>query len=206
VLARQRSDDGRFKRRNDQRLGRQAPRTQRRNEAADYPARVGEQHDADATTPGNAAWHRQLHHTGSHELSDDTAQTPGMRRYEAISGKRHGSRKLWMGKTVVAPGMASGDHHHGEAETGIYVVCGHPSFVFVEDAVERRIETGPGDYVYVPPYVPHREENPSPDEEAVVVIARTTQEGIVVNLPSLRTEVPELDRLAAELAAQSHGG
>jgi uncharacterized RmlC-like cupin family protein len=150
---------------------------------------------------GTAAWHASLHHTGRDELSDDTAQTPGMRRYEAISSRLTGSRKLWMGRTHVQPGMVSGDHHHGEAETGIYVVSGHPVFVFVEDGEERRIETAPGDYVYVPPYVPHREENPSPDEEAVVVIARSTQEGIVVNLPSLRAHVPELDTYLAELAA-----
>jgi uncharacterized RmlC-like cupin family protein len=48
-----------------------------------------------------------------------------------------------------------------------------------------RLETEPGDYVWVPPHVPHREENPSPDTEAVVVIARSTQEAIVVNVPSL---------------------
>ena len=104
-----------------------------------------------------------------------------------------------MGTNRVAPGMRSADHHHWEAETGIYVVSGHPVFVFLEDGAERRIEAGSGDFVYVPPYVPHREENPSPDEEAVVVLARSTQEGIVVNLPSLRAEVPELDRLVAEL-------
>jgi uncharacterized RmlC-like cupin family protein len=57
--------------------------------------------------------------------------------------------------------------------------------VFVDDGVETRIEAGPGDYVYVPPFVPHREENPSPDEEAFVVLARSTQEAIVVNLPGL---------------------
>jgi len=90
-----------------------------------------------------------------------------------------------MGETHVAPDTASGDHHHGEAETAIYVVSGHPVFVFAEGEREVRIETGPGEYVFVPPYVPHREENPSSDEEAVVVIARSTQEGIVVNLPSL---------------------
>ncbi len=111
---------------------------------------------------GTAAWHRRLHHTGRDELSEETAQTPGMRRYEAISGTRNGSRKIWMGESHVAPGMVSGDHHHGEAETGIYVVRGHPVFVFLEDGAERRVETAPGDYVYVPPYVPHREENPSP--------------------------------------------
>ena len=134
---------------------------------------------------GTAAWHNRLHHTPSDELSEDTAQTPGMRRYEAISGRRTGAKALWMGRTDVGAGMVSANHHHGEAETAIYVVSGHPVFVFLEDGVERRIETSPGDYVYVPPYVPHREENPSPDEEAVVVIARSTQEAIVVNLPSL---------------------
>ena len=153
------------------------------------------------TTEGTAAWHRRLHHTGHDDLSAETAQTPGMRRYEAISGKRNGSRKIWMGESHVAPGMISADHHHGEAETGIYVVSGRPVFVFLDGDAERRVEAGPGDYVYVPPYVPHREENPSPDEEAVVVLARSTQEGIVVNLQSLRDEVPELDRLIVELAA-----
>jgi uncharacterized RmlC-like cupin family protein len=149
---------------------------------------------------GNAAWHRHLQYTGAGTLSEDTGQTPGMRRYEAISGRRSGSRKIWMGESRIAPGMVSGDHHHGEAETGIYVVSGHPRFVFLKDGVERAIDAGPGDYMYVPPYVPHREENPSADEEAVVVLARSTQEGIVVNLPSLRAHVPELDELIAELS------
>jgi uncharacterized RmlC-like cupin family protein len=158
------------------------------------PVREGDHGPED----GTAAWHRRLHHTGHDHLSEETAQTPGMRRYEAISGRRTGSRKIWMGESHVAPGMVSADHHHGEAETGIYVVSGHPVFVFLEDDAERRIEAAPGDYVYVPPYVPHREENPSADEEAVVVLARSTQEGIVVNLTSLRAAVPELDELIGQ--------
>jgi uncharacterized RmlC-like cupin family protein len=153
------------------------------------------------TDAGTEAWHRQLHHTRPDGLSQDTAQTPGMCRYEAVSGARNGSRVIWMGETHIGPGMVSGDHHHGEAETGIYVVAGHPVFVFLEDGVERRIATGPGDYMFVPPYVPHREENPDPSEEAVVVIARSTQAGIVVNLASLAAHVPELDELIAELSA-----
>ena len=90
-----------------------------------------------------------------------------------------------MGEAHVPPGSRSENHHHGESETAIYVVSGHPVFVFLENNVETRIEAGPGDYVYVPPFVAHREENPSRDEEAVVVLARTTQEAIVVNLPGL---------------------
>jgi uncharacterized RmlC-like cupin family protein len=134
---------------------------------------------------GTEAWHRPLGHTSHDELSEATTQTPGMRRFEAISGKLSDSEHIWMGENHVAGGLRSADHHHGESETGIYVVSGHPTFVFLEDGVERRIETSPGDYVFVPPWVPHREENPG-DDEAVVVLARSTQEAIVVNLESLK--------------------
>ena len=133
-------------------------------------------------------WHVPLRHVRAGELGDDTAQTGGMARREAISGRTVGAAKIWMGQTHVAPNTASGDHHHGDSETAIYVVSGHPVFVFgdhsSEPPTETRIETGPGDYVFVPPYVPHREENPG-SQEAVVVIARSSQEAIVVNLPSL---------------------
>ena len=96
-----------------------------------------------------------------------------------------GSSEIWMGETVVPPATGSGNHHHGKSETGIYVVQGHPEFVFLEGEDETRLKTSPGDYVYVPPWVPHREENPDPNDEAVVVIARSTQEAIVVNLDDL---------------------
>ncbi|HEY0807771.1 MAG TPA: cupin domain-containing protein [Pseudonocardiaceae bacterium] len=129
-------------------------------------------------------WHATLRHIKGAELTGDTSQTAGMTRTEAISGKTVGSTKVWMGQTQVAPHTNSGDHHHGAAETAIYVVSGHPVFVFAEGEDEVQIETEPGDYVFVPPYVPHREENPT-GEPAVVVIARSSQEGIVVNLPSL---------------------
>jgi len=140
-------------------------------------------------TVAQDGFHRQLYQAAPAALSGQTAQTSGMRRLEAISGRTVGSRDLWMGQTHVAPATGSGNHHHGISETGIYVVSGHPEFVFLGEStgepVERRLRTSPGDYVYVPPWVPHREENPDPDEEAIVVIARTTQEAIVVNLPGL---------------------
>jgi uncharacterized RmlC-like cupin family protein len=140
-------------------------------------------------TAAHDGFHRRLHQVAPVALSGQTAQTSGMRRLEAISGRTVGSRDLWMGQTHVAPATGSGNHHHGVSETGIYVVSGHPEFVFLDETsgepVERRLRTSPGDYVYVPPWVPHREENPDPDDDAVVVIARTTQEAIVVNLPDL---------------------
>jgi uncharacterized RmlC-like cupin family protein len=121
------------------------------------------------------------------ELSGNTAQSSGMRRSAAISGAQVGAGQLWMGRTVMAPGGRSADHHHGDSETGIYVVSGAPAFAFrdPESGQIVRLQTGPGDFVWVPPHAPHREENPSPDTEAVLVVARSTQEAIVVNLPGL---------------------
>jgi uncharacterized RmlC-like cupin family protein len=107
-----------------------------------------------------------------------------MSRYEAISGRLTGSEKIWLGQTRVAGGAGSENHHHGDSETGIYVASGHPVFVFAGEDGEHRIEASPGDFVFVPPFTPHREENPAP-EEAVVVIARSTQEAIVINVQSL---------------------
>jgi uncharacterized RmlC-like cupin family protein len=123
----------------------------------------------------------------ANELSGATAQTSGMIRSAAISGALTGAQSLWMGRTVLPPGVTSGDHHHGHSETGIYVVSGAPVFVYRDPATGDliRLETGPGDYVWVPPYVPHREENPASDQTAVVVIARSTQEAIVENVVTL---------------------
>lgn len=127
----------------------------------------------------------RVHHVRASELSSGTAQTEGMTRLAALSGDSVGSERIWMGETHVAPDTASGNHHHGESETAIFVRSGHPEFVFHDGVGEVRIATDPGDYIFVPPYVPHREENPDPDHPAVVVIARSTQEAIVVNIDRL---------------------
>ncbi|MZD05477.1 cupin domain-containing protein [Streptomyces sp. SID5785] len=146
-------------------------------------------HLPDGPDSAPAPLRSRLHHVRADALDGDTAQSGGMRRFAAVSGRTVGSEKLWMGQTHVAPATASSDHHHGASETAIYIVSGHPEFVFLDDAdgteQEIRLRTAPGDYIFVPPYVPHREENPDPAEEAVVVIARSTQEAVVVNLPKL---------------------
>jgi len=130
-------------------------------------------------------WHPPLVHVRGRDVSADTKQTSGMTRLEAISGKTAGSANIWMGQTHVAPRTSSGDHHHGHVETAIYVVSGYPVFVFAAGDREIHLRTEPGDYIFVPPHVPHREENPG-DEEAIVVLARSSQESVVVNLDGLR--------------------
>jgi uncharacterized RmlC-like cupin family protein len=119
------------------------------------------------------------------DCSSDTAQTPGMQRVEAVSGRMAGSQGLWMGRTVVEPGVDSAPHHHGHSETAIYVVSGTPAFRFSDGDREVTVQAEPGDFVYVPPHLPHIEGNPSPDVPAVVVVVRTTQEAIVENVDEL---------------------
>lgn len=127
----------------------------------------------------------RVRHIKASEISSDTAQSEGLRRFAALSGGSVGSEKLWMGETHASPKSASDNHHHGDSETAIYVRSGNPEFVFHDGTEEVRIATEPGDYVFIPPYLPHREENPDPDTTAEVVIARSTQEAIVINLPAL---------------------
>jgi uncharacterized RmlC-like cupin family protein len=127
----------------------------------------------------------RVHHIKASDLSSATAQTAGMRRRAAITGGSVGSERIWMGETSVSPQTVSDNHHHGESETAIFIRSGNPEFVFHDGIQEVRIVTAPGDYIFVPPYVPHREENPHTANPAVIVIARSTQEAIVVNLPAL---------------------
>ncbi len=127
----------------------------------------------------------RVHHVKAADITSDTAQSEGLRRFAALSGKTVGAAKLWMGETHASPRAVSSNHHHGESETAIYVRSGNPEFVFHDGEHEVRVSAAPGDYVFIPPYLPHREENPDPDAIAEVVIARSTQEAIVVNLPKL---------------------
>jgi uncharacterized RmlC-like cupin family protein len=139
--------------------------------------------DFDETT--TKAARNRVHHIKASDISSDTAQSEGLRRFAALSGDSVGAEKLWMGETHALPETVSSNHHHGESETAIYVRSGNPEFVFHDGAQEVRISTAPGDYVFIPPYLPHREENPDPNTPAEVVIARGTQEAIVINLPAL---------------------
>ena len=115
------------------------------------------------------------------ELDPNTPQTPGMHREAAIDAARAGAEKLWAGTVVIHPDAKTGPHHHGEVESVIYVVSGRARMRWGE-RLEYTAEAGPGDFIYVPPYVPHQEINASPDSELSCVIVRSGQESVVVNL------------------------
>ena len=119
------------------------------------------------------------------ERDAGTAQTPGMIREAGVSGALSGSAGLWMGVARNEPGAASGVHHHGESESGIYVLEGRVRFRWGE-ALEHAADAGPGDFIFVPPWEVHAEENLDPEREAVLLLARTTMEAIVVAVPDPR--------------------
>jgi uncharacterized RmlC-like cupin family protein len=114
------------------------------------------------------------------QFDANTPQTPGMQRVAAVSRQLAGSQGIWAGVTVVAPHVASGKHHHGELETVIYVVSGNGKIRW-GDALEFEESVEPGDFIYVPPFVPHQEINPG-DIPSQWVIVRNSQEPIVINL------------------------
>jgi uncharacterized RmlC-like cupin family protein len=114
-------------------------------------------------------------------LDTDTAQTPGMDRAAAVTRDRAGSAKLWAGTVTIRPGARTGAHHHGELESVIYVVRGRARMRWGSH-LEFTAETGPGGFIFVPPFVPHQELNARDDEELVCVVVRSGQEPIVVNI------------------------
>ena len=121
------------------------------------------------------------------QLDDNTPQTKGMKRYAAVAKKNTGAEKVWAGKVDIEPGAKTGAHHHGELESVIYVLSGKAMMRW-GDKLEFQKYAYPGDFIFVPPYVPHQEINALKDQQLKCVLFRSGQEPVVVNL-----DIPEAD-------------
>jgi len=135
------------------------------------------QHDGVSVIPGD-------------QLDSNTAQTPGMNRAAAINFARVGARKLWAGTVHIHPDAKTGAHHHGALESVIYVIRGRARMRWGE-RLEFTAEAGPGDFIYVPPYVPHQEINASATETLECVLVRSDGEAVAVNLDIDAAENPQ---------------
>jgi uncharacterized RmlC-like cupin family protein len=124
------------------------------------------------------------------QLDGNTAQTPGMERAAAINAARNGAQKIWAGTVTIAPDAKTGAHHHGDLESVIFVVRGRARMRWGE-ALEFVAEAGPGDFIFVPPFVPHQEINAGTDEPLECVLVRSGGEAVVVNLDIEPVEKPE---------------
>jgi uncharacterized RmlC-like cupin family protein len=132
------------------------------------------------------------------DLDLNTPQTPGMTRAAAITHARTGASKLWAGTVVIEPDARTGPHHHGPVESVIYVVSGRARMRWGE-RLEFTAEAGPGDFIYVPPWVPHQEMNASAGDPLSCVLLRSGQEPVVVNLDIEGVEEPEEVRWVDDL-------
>jgi uncharacterized RmlC-like cupin family protein len=126
----------------------------------------------------------------SDQLDPNTAQTPGMDRAAAINFARAGAQKIWAGTVKIHPNAKTGAHHHGALESVIYVVKGRARMRWGEH-LEYVAEAGPGDFIFIPPYVPHQEINASSDEPLDCVVIRSDNEPVVVNLDLEPVERPQ---------------
>lgn len=124
------------------------------------------------------------------QLDANTAQTPGMDRRAAINFARVGAQKLWAGTVTIHADAKTGAHHHGHLESVIYVIRGKARMRWGE-RLEFTAEAGPGDFIYVPPYVPHQEINASPTEVLECVLCRSDGEAVAVNLEIEPVEKPD---------------
>jgi len=134
-------------------------------------------------------------------LDANTAQTPGMSRAAAINNARVGAQKIWAGTVSIFANAKTGAHHHGALESVIYVVRGRARMRW-GDHLEFVAEAGPGDFIYVPPYVPHQEINASSDESLECVLVRSDNEAVVVNLNIEPVEEPSPVRWVDPIHAQ----
>jgi uncharacterized RmlC-like cupin family protein len=141
--------------------------------------------------PADAPWkHDGIRVIPAGQLDGNTAQTPGMDRKAAINFARVGAQKLWAGTVTIHANAKTGAHHHGHLESVIYVIKGRARMRWGE-RLEFTAEAGPGDFIYVPPYVPHQEINASPTELLECVLCRSDGEAVAVNLAIEPVEKPE---------------
>ncbi len=123
-------------------------------------------------------------------LDPNTPQTPGMTRAAAVNYARVGAQKIWAGTVNIHPNAKTGAHHHGSLESVIYVVAGRARMRW-GDHLEYTAEAAPGDFIFIPPYVPHQEINASSDDSLQCVVIRSDQEAVVINLDIEPVEKPE---------------
>jgi uncharacterized RmlC-like cupin family protein len=135
-----------------------------------------------SSEPSNISWREHgVRIVHAADLDRNTPQTSGMARAAAIDFAKVGARKLWVGTVTINPDAKTGAHHHGELESVIYVVRGRARMRWGERP-EFVAEAAAGDFIFVPPRVPHQEINASPSEPLECVLVRSDKDPVVVNL------------------------
>lgn len=109
-----------------------------------------------------------------------------------INAETVGARTLFLGLVTLPPGERTRAHVHELHESAFYVLSGSDIELWSGANLEHREVAGPGDYLFIPPNVPHVAVNRSKTQPAVFVGARN--EPSAVECVRMR---PELDAVVA---------
>ena len=91
--------------------------------------------------------------------------------YVGISQETASAKGLSMNLVVIPPGASPKAHYHKDFETAIYLLKGRVETRFGENLQESTINEE-GDFVYIPPGVPHKPVNLSDTEPALAIVSR----------------------------------
>jgi uncharacterized RmlC-like cupin family protein len=115
-----------------------------------------------------------------------TATRQGLRQFVGISGTNSGARGLSMNRVIIPPGGRAEPHRHVGSESAIYLLQGTVETRYGE-RLERRVVNRSGDFLFIPPGVPHQPINLSTTEPAIAIVARNDpheQEHVELLAPS----------------------
>lgn len=102
--------------------------------------------------------------------------------FEGISASTAGSKHLCMHLVIIPPGGKAMAHYHDGYETVIYIIEGKAETKYGENLEQSSINEA-GDFLFIPPNLPHQPVNLSDTEQVVAVVARNDpneQESVVL--------------------------
>jgi uncharacterized RmlC-like cupin family protein len=110
----------------------------------------------------------------------------GLTYFAGVSAESCGSTGLCLHRLVIPPGGRARAHRHAGHESAIYLLDGEVR-VFWGEELQESAMMRKGDFVYIPPGVPHLPVNASGTEPALGLVARTdpNEQESVVLLPHL---------------------
>lgn len=134
--------------------------------------------------------------TGTGTTSKQGTSKQGLNQFEGVSAESVGAERICAHLLIVPPGGRARAHRHMGHESVIYVIEGRVA-TWHGERLENRVDSEPGDLLYIPPGVPHVPINLSDTERAVGLVARTdpNEQESVELLPDL-DDLPHLQAVA----------
>ena len=96
----------------------------------------------------------------------------GIPMFQGISGQNAGAKHISMNRVVIPPGASAKAHVHKGYESAIYLIRGRVKTLY-GPGLKKSVINEAGDFLYIPPGLPHKPINLSDTEVAEAIVART---------------------------------